>query len=79
MRETLNYAVAKLQQGHEYDPNSICSLKIFYDAKRDIPMMYLSDIIIEIKNTVQLAYTVIPVLGLKSDNTCLSICGVRNQ
>ncbi|KAI4462634.1 hypothetical protein MML48_4g00017527 [Holotrichia oblita] len=79
LKEAVSYVLTKLQQGHEYDPNSICCLKFFYSVKRDIPTQDLFDIIAEIRNTVQLAYTVIPVLALKSENTYLSICGVRNQ
>lgn len=78
-KETIDYVLHKLQQGHEYDAMSLCSFKIFYPISKQL---YLQDFI-KVMNYCQtnnlLVYTLVPVSSLQNPHTYLSICGVRHQ
>lgn len=78
--ETVRYTLQKLQQGHENDSTSIYNLKIFYPLNKNIRIEDEFLAMLEgLKESFCLVFTVVPVIGLKSENTYLSISGVRNQ
>lgn len=77
--EAVKYALHKLQQGHENDSTSIYNLKIFYPLNKNICIEGFLAILETLKESFCLVFTVVPVIGLKNDNTYLSISGVRNQ
>lgn len=77
--ETVKYTVHKLQQGHENDSTSIYHLKIFYPLNKNLCIEEFLAVLEGLKEAFCLVYTVVPVIGLKSQNTYLSISGVRNQ
>ncbi|CAH1106414.1 unnamed protein product [Psylliodes chrysocephalus] len=76
IHQALDYTIQKLLLGFE-DEKSIISLNIFYTTKKNI---HEKDILNYFKNetkNVVLSYTFIPVMSLNSNQTFLSICGVR--
>lgn len=77
--EAVKYAMHKLQQGHENDSTSIYDLKIFYPLNKNICIEEFLAILETLKESFCLVFTVVPVIGLKCENTYLSISGVRNQ
>lgn len=77
--DVVKYTMHKLQQGHENDTTSIYDLKIFYPLNKDICIEGFLAILEGLKESFCLVFTVVPVIGLKSEQTYLSISGVRNQ
>lgn len=77
--EAVKYTMSKLQQGHENDTTSIYDLKIFYPLNKNINIEEFLAILEGLKESFCLVFTVVPVIGLKSENTYLSISGVRFQ
>lgn len=78
-QETFRYVIQKLQLGHEGDITSICNLKIFYNVQKAISLTDVIGCIDEFKETITVIYLLVPVVGLYSERTFLSICGVRKQ
>lgn len=78
-RETLDYVLQKLNQAHEYDPNSICNLKIFYPVTKNVCTYSFISVLDEYRKTIALVHTIVPVVALSGKNSFLSICGVRTQ
>lgn len=79
IKETIDYVLHKLQQGHESDTMSLRALKLFYPVNKRIPLDEIVRIMNDYQSTNSLVYTVVPVLSLQSPHTYLSICGVRYQ
>lgn len=77
--ETVKYALQKLQQGHENDSTSIYNLKIFYPLNKNVCVEEFLSVLDDLKESFCLVFTIVPVIGLKSENTYLSISGMRNQ
>lgn len=75
----LEYSLHKLQQGYEEDNTSIYNIKIFYPLKKNILVNNFINKIEDIKKSLRLVFTIIPVICLNSKHTFLSISGVRNQ
>lgn len=78
-RETIEYVLQKLNHGHEYDPKTICSVKVFYPVNKNICAYSFVSILEEFRRTVPVVHTIVPVVALHHKNTFLSICGVRTQ
>ncbi|KAB0799176.1 hypothetical protein PPYR_07056 [Photinus pyralis] len=78
-QETFRYVIQKLQLGHEGDSTSICNLKIFYNVQKAISLTDVIDCINEFEESITVIYLLVPVVGLYSEQTFLSICGVRKQ
>ncbi|CAH1124619.1 unnamed protein product [Ceutorhynchus assimilis] len=76
--EALNYSVQKLKQGHENDSKCIFNLKIYFSILKFNNVDSLVEVV-ENYAEENLVYTFVPVVKLKSSNTLLSICGIRNQ
>ncbi|KAF5286755.1 hypothetical protein FQA39_LY04178 [Lamprigera yunnana] len=75
--EMFKYIIHKLQLGLENDATSICNLKIFYNVKKDILINDLIYVVDELKKTVLLVYTVVPVVDLYNEHTLLSVSGMH--
>nr|XP_022904819.1 diphthine--ammonia ligase [Onthophagus taurus]XP_022904820.1 diphthine--ammonia ligase [Onthophagus taurus] len=74
-KETIEYLLHKLQQGHESDKNTVSTLKIFCPVMKKMDLFV--DVLEDLKDNVSFSYTIIPVVALKGPNTHLSICGIR--
>lgn len=75
--EAVDYALRKLRQGQEGDSGSVYNVKIFCPVSRDVLREDCLRKLSEIE--MNLAFTLVPVVGLHSRNTLLSICGMRNK
>lgn len=77
--ETLAYCVEKLQQGLDNTTAPVFNLKIFFSVLKFPDVSPLVAIVERFVTCGRLVYTFVPVIKLKREHTCLSICGVRNQ
>lgn len=78
-RETIDYVLHKLQQGHEYDPMSLCALKIFFPVHKNVCINDFVEILTEFQKSTLLVFTIVPAISLSNSNSYVSICGVRHQ
>lgn len=78
-RESVSYTLQKLDQGHENDSTSIYDLKIFYPLNKNVCIEEFLAILENLKELFCLVFTIVPVIGLKSEQTYLSMSGIRNQ
>lgn len=76
-KETVDYVVQKLNQGHENDTVSVYNLTIFYSRVKIRTLNV--DCLQSLAKKIKMVYTLVPVTYVKSEHTYMSICGVRNQ
>ncbi|CAG9856277.1 unnamed protein product [Phyllotreta striolata] len=76
VHEALDYALEKLQQGHETGV-SVINLKIFYSIRKNVAEKDISGYFEKVTRNPILSYTFVPVVSLNSEHTILSICGIR--
>ncbi|KAF5289904.1 hypothetical protein FQR65_LT11715 [Abscondita terminalis] len=76
LREIFSYVMNKLQSGLEDNETSICNLKIFYTV-RNVVITNLIQVLDELRKNYSIVYVLIPVIGLRTERTLLSISGMR--